>query len=262
MLNIIVCMKQVIDPEAPLSSFRIDPQVKRAIPPQGIPPVLNPFDENALEAALRIKDSQSAKITVLSMGQRLARPVLRRTLATGADELVLLEDDRFDSFDSYFTARVLVKGIKRLGNFDLIFCGREAADSDSGQVGIGIAELLGIPSVTIARKVEVIDGKTRVERVLPDGYEVVEAEMPALITASNEVGELRTPTVTDLILAQRRPVTVWKGQDVRFNPPQPRTSMLRLSLPSRNGIHEVIRDANPEAAGAALALKLREAGII
>ena len=141
MLNIIVCIKQVIDPEAPPSSFKIEPEAKRVTATQGTPPVLNPFDENALEAALKIKDKQPARITVLSMGQKLSVALLRTSLAVGADELVLLQDDIFDSFDAYFAAYVLAKAIKKMGSYDLILCGRQAADSDAGQVGVGLAEM-------------------------------------------------------------------------------------------------------------------------
>jgi len=191
MINTIVCMKQVIDPEAPVSAFKIDAEAKRAIPPKGTPPVLNPFDENALEAALRIKGVDGGKITVVSMGRSLVKPVVKKSLAVGADELVLLEDEAFDSFDSHFTAFMLATAIKKIGEYDLIICGRQAADTDAGQVGAGIAELLGIPSITTTRKLEVADSKMRVERTVLDGYEVIEAPIPVLITVNSEIGELR-----------------------------------------------------------------------
>ena len=142
MVRIIVCMKQVLDPEAPSSAFQIDPEAKRVIPPKGVPPVLNPFDENALEAALRIKDTQGAEITVISMGRNLAKPVVRKSLAVGVEQLILLEDDAFEELDSSSTAHVLALAIKKIGEYDLILCGREAADTDAGQVGSGIAEIL------------------------------------------------------------------------------------------------------------------------
>lgn len=268
MIDIIVCVKQVPDPEAPVSSFKIDPEAKRAISGNGIPPVLNPFDENALEAALRIKDAQPAKITVISMGQRLARPVLQKTLAVGADELILLEDELFNSFDSYFTAYVLAAAIKKIGKYDLILCGREAADSDAGQVGPGIAEILGIPGVTIAQKVEVSDGKVKVKRVVTngylDGYEIIEAPMPALVTASNEIGELRSATVMALLEARKKEVTVWNYENLGLNTSSPgkRTSMLKLFIPVREVNCELIEGENPKQVGENLALKLRESNLI
>ena len=154
MIEIIICMKQVIDPEAPVSTFKIDPEAKRAIPPSGTPPVLNPYDENALEAALRIKDTNGARITVISMGRKLSQPVVKKSLAVGADELILLEDDVFEDLDSYSAAYILASVIKKIGRYDLIICGRQASDTDAGQVGSGVAEILGIPSITVAQKVE------------------------------------------------------------------------------------------------------------
>ena len=143
-MNMIVCAKQVIDPEAPPASFKIDTANNRVIPPEGVPPVISPFDENAVEAALRIKDKQDSKITVLSLGNNLVRDVVKKPLSMGADELVLLEDEGFVGGDSWSTAYALAMAIKKIGEYDLIFCGRQAADWDSGQVGSGIAEFLGL----------------------------------------------------------------------------------------------------------------------
>jgi len=156
----------MFDPEAPISTFRIDPEAKRAIPAPGVPPVLNPYDENCLEAALRIKEIHPSKITVISMGKDLPKAVVKKSLAAGADELVLLEDDILENLDGYATAYALAAAIKKIEEYDLILAGRQAADTNAGQVGSGIAEILGIPSVTMAQKVELVDGKVRVERVV------------------------------------------------------------------------------------------------
>ena len=264
MARIIVCMKQVIDPEAPSSSFRLDPEGKRALPPKGSPPVLNPFDENALEAALRIKDIHGGKITVITMGRNLAKPVVMKSLAAGADELIMLQDDTFEDRDSYFTAYTLVAAIRKLGQYDLIFCGREAADTNAGQVGSGIAEILGIPSITIARKVELTDKKVRVEQVVSDGYEVIEAPIPALITLTNEIGDLRAATMKAIIEAKKKPITVWNAQDIGADLSQiRRTDLLKLFIPTREGPEcQIMTGESPEEAGANLALKLREEKLI
>ena len=263
MIEIIVCMKQVIDPEAPVSTFKIDPEAKRAIPPRGTPPVLNPYDENALEAALRIKDSNGARITVINMGRNLSKPVAKKSLAVGADEMILLEDDAFEDLDSYSTAYILASAIKKIGRYDLIICGRQASDTDAGQVGSGIAEILGIPSITIARKVEVGNGKVRVERLVSDGYEVIEAPMPAMITASNEIGELRSATITAIIAAKQKPVTIWNAQDIGTDPSSAkRTNLLKLFTPVHEVECQLIEGDTPEEAAENLALKLREDKII
>lgn len=263
MLNIIVCIKQVIDPEAPPSAFKIEPEAKQVVAAKGTPPVLNPFDENALEAALRIKDKQPARITVLSMGQQLSLALLRKSLAVGADALVLLQDDIFDSFDSYFTACVLAKAIKKLGSYDLILCGRQAADSDAGQVGAGLAEILGIPAITVANKIEVNDRVVRVERLAANGYEVVESNTPVLVTASSEMGNLRPYNLKGLTEAQKKGYTLWHAQDLGLNPfPEKRTEIVKLFIPVREVKVEIITGATAEAAGANLALKLREVKLV
>jgi len=264
MVKIIVCIKQVLDPEAPVSSFKIDPEAKRAILPKGTPPVLNPFDENALEAALRIKDTQGAEITVISMGRQLARPIVKKSLAAGADELILLEDDAFEDVDSYSTAYILAGAINKIGEYDLVLCGRQAADTDAGQVGSGIAQILGIPSITVARKIEASNGKVRVERIVSDGYEVIEAPMPALVTASSEIGELRSATVTAIIEARKKTVTAWSTNELGIDLCQlKRVNLLKLFLPPRPQSNcQIIEGESPEEAAAILAMKLREAKIL
>ncbi|MFC1932106.1 electron transfer flavoprotein subunit beta/FixA family protein [Chloroflexota bacterium] len=263
MIRVVICMKQVLDPEAPVSTFKVDPEAKQAITPTGTPPVLNPFDENALEAALRIKDTKGAEITVISMGRNLARPVVKKALAAGADELILLESDVFENFDSYSTAYTLANAIKKTGEYDLILCGRQAADTNAGQVGSLIAEILDIPSITIARKIEVDNGKVRVERIVSDGYEVIEATLPALVTVSNEAGELRFPTMTGIIAAQKMSVNVWNAQDIGAIRSQlKRTNLLKLFIPVHEVRCQIIKGESPEEAAGNLALELRKEKII
>ena len=260
MLTIVVCAKQVVDPEAPLSLFELAPDGKSLVPPPGTPPVLSAFDENALEAALRIKDAVGAKVTVLSLGNKLAKPVLKKTVAAGADELVLLEDEAFEALDSTQTARALAKAIEKLGGADLILCGRQAADTDAGQVGIGIAALLGVPAVTVARKVDVAEGKVRVERVTADGYEVVETTLPALVTVSNEAGELRYPPVKATIAAQKVQPSVWTAADVGVDLlGSARTSLVKYYVPDHKVQCELITGGSPDeiADGIVAVLKTR-----
>ena len=262
MLKIIVTIKQVLDPEAPPSIFKIDPEAKRVIPAAGIPPALNPYDENALEAALRIKDIHQSRITAISMGAKLAKAVLRKCLAAGADELIMLEDQAFGSLDGNTTAYILATAITKIG-YDLVLTGRQAADTDAGQVGSGIAEFLGIPAVTIARKVEVDNGKLRVERVVSDGYQVVETPLPALVTVSHELGQLRNVALRQLMAAQDKPIQAWGYQDVGIEAlPVKRTSMIDLYIPRRESKCEIVNGNNEEEAAANLALRLSESRII
>ncbi len=260
MLTIAVCAKQVVDPEAPLSLFEIAADGRHLVPPPGTPPVLSTFDENALEAALLIKDAVGARIIVISLGYGLAKPVLKKTLAAGADELILLEDDKFADLDSRGTALALATAIKKIGDVDLVLCGRQAADTDAGQVGIGIAAMLGIPAITLARKVEIRDDTVRVERLMADGYEVVEAAMPALVTASNEIGELRFPPVKAVIAAQKLGFTVWNAQELDVDlAGSARTDLVKLFVPDRDVDCQIVGGDSPEeiADGIAAVLKTR-----
>lgn len=266
-LNMIVCCKQVLDPEAPPASFKIDPSTNKVIPPPGVPPVVNPFDEQAVEAALRIKDLQGGKITVLSLGNNLLRDVVKKPLSMGADELILLEDEAFEGGDSWSIAFALATAIKKVGEYDIIFCGRQAADWDAGQVGSGIAEILGIPGVTLAKKVEATDGKARVERVISDGYQVIEVTLPALITVSNELGEARYATLKGIMAASKKQPLVWKPADIGLDSSQlgaagRKTKLLKLFQPVKEGKCEIIGGDTPAEAGTKLAERLREAKII
>jgi electron transfer flavoprotein beta subunit len=261
MLNIIVCVKVVTDPEAPAYAFKIDPEGKHVLPAQGVPPVLNPYDENSLEAALKIKESLPAKITIISAGKSIPKAVIKKSLAVGADDLVVIEDEAFEEADSYITAFVLAAAVKKASVFDLILTGRMAADTNAGQVGQGIAELLGIPDVTDARKIEVRDEQVRVERVKANGYDVVEASLPCLITVSHEMGELRQATVKGLMVVQKQPFTTWKVADLGITLPLKRHSKVqRLFMPERKEKCEFIPGETPEEVGANLAVKLREIG--
>jgi electron transfer flavoprotein beta subunit len=168
--NIVECIKQVPDPEGPPAAFEVDPERKR-VTVSGISPVISPFDENALEAALRIKDAPKCRITAISVGNKLALPVMRRAQAAGADELILVQDECFnpDKMDSYSTAYSLAATIRKLGDYDLILTGRQAADWNAAQAGFGIAEILGIPSINLAKKITLEDDGVLVERLWGDG---------------------------------------------------------------------------------------------
>jgi len=263
----IVCVKQVIDPEAPPASFKIDPSTNKVAPPPGVSPVVDPYGEYAVEAALRVKDAQGGKITAISLGINLLRDVVKKPLSMGADELILLEDEAFTEGDSWSTAYALAMAIKKIGEYDLIFCGREASDWNAGQVGPGIAAILGLPSATLAKKIDITDGKARVERVIANGYEVIEISLPALITVSNELGEPRYPTIKGIMAAKKKEPVIWKPADIGVVPSQigaagRRTKILKLFQPVREGKCEIIEGESPEEAADNLALKLREAKIL
>jgi electron transfer flavoprotein beta subunit len=266
-VNLVVCVKEIPDPETPASAFAIDAAAMRAIPAKDTPPVISPFDEQAVEAALRIRDADGSKVTVISMGAPSAEKVLKHTLSMGADEAFLLNDSAFEKSDSTSTAYALAQAVKKIGDFDIVFCGRQAGDFDAGQVGSGIAEFLGIPSVTVAKKIEVTDGKAKVERMLPDGYEVVEVSLPALITVSNELGEPRYATLKGIMAAAKKTVPVWNAQEIgadasKLGADGAQTKMLKLFIPVRESKCEFVEGEDEADAAAKLALKLREVKLI
>ena len=259
--KIAVLAKQVIDPEMPMAAFQIDSTAKRVVTPPNIPPVVNGFDENAVEAALQIKDSQDVTVTVISAGSSFALDVMKKPLSMGADELVLLQDDAFDNtVDSFRTAQLLASAITKLGGFDLIICGRQASDWDNAQVPLGVAELLGVSCVALGKRVELKDDKVLVERLIPDGYELVEASLPALVTVSNELGQPRYPTLRGIMAATRKRPTIWDASEMQLNDGQSeaRLTLHDLFVPVSNTECEFIEGEDEAEAGRNLALRLRE----
>ncbi len=213
-IKIIVCAKQIPDPEAPLSDVRVDEENMEVI--VDAPMVISPFDENALEVAVRLKEELGGKITVLSLGKKVSDTVLRKSLAAGADELILLQDEQFEKLDSFSTATALADAIRKVGDYDLVLCGRQAGDWDSGQVGLILGEILEIPCISLARDIQVEEDGIIVQKNIPEGYEKVKAKMPALVTVSNEVGELRYISRTKMLKMMRgaRSIPTWSAAEI------------------------------------------------
>ena len=260
-MHTIVCVKQVLDPEIPPAKFKIDPEAKRVIPPPGVPPVISVYDERAVEAACRLKDKHGGKITVISMGTGKVADVVKHAISMGADEGFVLQDEAFENLDSFGTAYVLGKAIQKIGGYDLVLCGRQAADWGAGQVGSILAETLGISVVTLACDIEAVDKKLRVKRMVKDGYEVLEAPMPSLVTVSSEIGLPRLPAGPRLMMARKKVIPVWKAQDIGAEPAKldkanAHTEVTALSVPTRKTECEIIAGATPEEAAANLAMKL------
>jgi len=267
-VNIIVCVKQIPDPETPAASFRVDEAAKKVIPAQGIAPVVNPFDPQATEAALRLKDAAgSGKVTVISLGPDSARDAIKHALAMGADEGVLLSDPGFDGIDNFQTATALAAAIKKVGEFDLILMGRQSADWDMGVVPTGVGQLLGIPSVTLAKGIEASGSGLKVERVLDDGFQSVEVSLPAVVSVSNEFGEPRYPQLRQIMLAAKKTVQVWSAADIGLGPDQLGAAnrwlpLEALYVPKVESNVEIIEGDSPEEKAKILAQKLRAAKLI
>jgi electron transfer flavoprotein beta subunit len=264
-LQIIVTAKQVIDPEIPKSAFKIEATSKRVVIPSSFPPVVNGFDEHAVEAALRIKDTQEAKVTVLAAGKSFSIDIMRKLLAMGADELVLVQDPAIDdTVDSRVTAHLLSAAIRKIGEFDLILCGRQASDWDNAQVPLMLTEELGVPCITIAKRIEVSDGIVRVERVIPEGHEIIEAPLPTLITVSNELGLPRYPTMRAIMAANRKRPAIWKLSDVGVDPATLQTGLelVDLFVPVQDQACEFIEGSDERDIANTLFQKLRDGRLI
>ena len=267
-MHFVVCAKQIPDPETPPSAFRIDESTNSVVPAPGIAPVLSQFDAIAAEAALRIKEAaEEVKITVVSMGQESAQAAIKQVLAMGADEGLLLDDPAFLGGDSYTTARVLSTAVEKLGDVDAVFCGRQAADWDMGQVGLGVATLLGWPAAIIAKDVQVTDGRLSATRVMADGFETVEMALPAVVTVSNELGDPRYPKLQQIMRAARKTVTSWGAADLDLDPATvgeagSRLKLERLFIPEAGGEVELIDGETAQEQAAGLVAKLREAKIL
>jgi electron transfer flavoprotein beta subunit len=254
MMRVIVCVKQVLDPEMPASSFRVDRERKKVVPPPGTPPLVSAFDENAVEAALRLKDRNGAEVFALSAGRKLSRPVVKKPLSAGADRLFLVEDDSFEDLDGFAAARVLAAAISRIGGCDMVLAGRQGADWDSGVTGPVLAELLGLPCVTVARKIEVDGEKVMVERQVEDAFERVETSLPCLITVGNDLGALRQITLPGINKAKKKPVTEWKAADLEIAAaPAPRCELADLYVPARDTVCRFIEAESDEEAAQKLA---------
>ncbi|MEE8637836.1 MAG: electron transfer flavoprotein subunit beta/FixA family protein [Candidatus Margulisiibacteriota bacterium] len=208
-MNIIVCIKQV--PET--TEVKINPETNTLIR-EGVPSIVNPFDENAVEAALQLREKQGGKITVISMGPPQAAEALKNTIAMGVDEVVLISDRAFAGSDTWATSYTLAQTIRKIGTYDLILCGKQAIDGDTAQVGPGIAEWLGIPQVTFAVKIDIDGSKAKVERLLEEVNEVVEAPLPAVITVVKQINEPRMPSLKGMMKAKKTEIKTLKAEDI------------------------------------------------
>ena len=206
-MNIVVCVKQV--PE----EIRINKKTGALIK-EGIKGIMNPCDKNALELAVTLKEKHGGKVTIVSMGPQDVESTLTHGLAMGADQAVLLCDRRFAGADSLVTSFVLSEAIKKLGDFQLVLCGRETADSGTQHVGPQIAHYLKIPQITYVIDLTVNNGKLRAKRQIKDEYETVETGLPALVTVLKGINEPRMPTYLDIYETAKKDTHKWRMEDL------------------------------------------------
>ena len=208
-MNIIVCIKQVPD----TAEVKINPETGTLIR-EGVPSIVNPFDMHAIEAGLQIKEKVGGKVTVITMGPPQAETALRDAISMGADDALLLSDRAFAGSDTWATSYTLSRAIEKLGA-DVIICGKQAIDGDTAQVGPEVAEFLNIPHISYIRKIEdVTNGSIRVQRLMDEGYDIVESTLPVLLTVVKELNEPRLPSLKGKMAAKKAEIKKWVSSDI------------------------------------------------
>jgi electron transfer flavoprotein alpha/beta subunit len=262
-VEIIVCVKQVPD----TTEVKIDP-VTNTLIRQGVPSIVNPFDKNAVEAALQLKEAYGGKVTILSMGPPQAKDALKECLAMGADSAILVSDRAFGGSDTLATSYTLAAAVKKIGSYDIILFGKQAIDGDTAQVGPETAEHLGIAQVTYASKIEVSGNLARVEREREEGYEIIEVRLPAVVTVIKTFNyEPRYPTVKGTMKANRTEITVWTAADLivreeKLGLKGSPTQVRKIFTPPRRVQGVVIEKDSAKEAVAELMQRLSDAKIV
>ena len=260
-MNIIVCLKQVPG----TTDVRIDPETN-TLRRQGIKNIVNPFDTYALEEGVRLKERYGGKVTAISMGPPQAEEMLREAISCGADEAILLSDAAFAGADTLATSYTLSQAMRKIEQYDLVICGRQTIDGDTGQVGPELAEWLDVPFAAYVSKVEEIDGDLmRVERMVEDGHEIVEMSLPGIITVVKEINVPRLPSLRGMARSRKAEIPVWMASDLEVDEGRiglvgSATWVVEIFFPER--IHEgEMLEGDPESQVDTLLEKLREARI-
>ena len=248
-MNIIACMKWVPDTH----DVKVDP-VTNALIREGVKHIINPFDENAIEAGLQLKEAVGGALTVLCMGPGQAEEGLRHAVAMGADDAILLSDAAFRGSDTLATSNALAAAIRKINEFDVILCGKQAIDGDTAQVPAGLAERLGIPQVTFAIDIEPEDDKRlRVKRLGDEYYEVLQVGLPVLISVVKQINEPRHPRMKGVLKAKKFEIKRWGVDDLGIPPESvgfdgSPTWVSRTFVPSRQKKGQVLAGTPAEAA--------------
>ena len=252
-MNIAVCVKHIPDPNLPPEMD--GDRLKR----EGIQGVLDPGDEFGVEAALQLKEAGGGEVTLVSMGPEAAMEAIRRGLSMGADKGVLVSDDSLKGADALVTATVLAAAIKK-SDFDLVIAGVESTDGYTGTMPSTLAELLGVPQLTFAKHIEVSDGTVKIHRQTAEGYHVVEAPTPALITVTAGVNEPRYASFKGIMAAKKKPVEQYSLADLGLDDVAIKQKIAEMTPAEERKAGEVIHDEG-DAAGR-IADFLKEAKVI
>ncbi len=264
-MDLIVCLKQVVDPELPVRDFAIDPSTRRQVR-DGRPLVISTYDENALEVALQLKDRHGGKVTVLTIGpQSGVGDAVRLALAMGADEAVVIDDPRAPELLGAEKAIILTSAIRKIGRCDVVLTGCESADWVERVVPPLLAEMLGAACVTFVSKAEVAGDGLSVRRMADDGFHQLDVRLPAVLSiASDEMNRPRLPKVKDIVAAKRKPVQVWPAADLGAGTGEGRlgaTEVRDVTIPQRTAKCEFLPgDASEQVE--ALVQRLRDLKVL
>ena len=262
-MDIVVCIKQVPD----TTEVKIDPKTNTLVR-QGVPSIVNPFDKNAIEAGLRLKEKYGGRVTVVSMGPPQANDALKECLAMGADDAVLVSDRAFGGADTLATSYTLAATIRALGHFDVILCGKQAIDGDTAQVGPEMAEHLGITQLTYVAKIDIQGDTVQVYREHEEGYEVVEARLPVLLSVVKSINVPRYPTVKGIMKAVHKDkIRVLSAKDMevdmdRLGLKGSATQVRQIFTPPQRGQGILIRQDSARKSVDELMAKLTDAKIV
>jgi len=261
-MHIIVLVKQVPD----TAEVKINRETNTLIR-DGVPSIINPYDRYALEEAVRLKEKHGGKVTALTMGPPQAAEALKEAVSLGADEAVLLSDRAFAGADTWATSYALSMGIRKIGAFDLVLAGKQAIDGDTAQVGPETADMLGIPFVAYVRKVEKVEQKSMVvERLMDEGYDVVETSLPCLMTVVKEINDPRLPSLKGKMKAKSLQIKPWSAADIGADPDNiglkgSPTQVVRIFPPAPRGQRELLSGSIEEQT-TAVVKKLKEQSLI
>jgi electron transfer flavoprotein beta subunit len=208
-MDIIVCLKQNVD----IKQVRIKKETREPVL-EGLPLLFGDMDKNALEEGVRIKEKEGGKVIALSVGSAKLKDTIKDALAGGADEAVILIDPLFANLDSKRTAKILAKAIQKIGKFDLILLGEGSTDNYSGQVGPRLAEFLDLPAITYVRQLEHANNKIKATRNMEESLEVIESQLPALITVTSGINEPRIPSLMQILKAAQKPLQEWNASSI------------------------------------------------
>ncbi len=257
-MHVVVCIKQVPD----TADVKINPETNTLVR-DGVKSIINPFDMYAIEEGIRIKEATEGRVTVITMGPPQAEEALKEAVSMGVDDAILISDRAFAGSDTYATSYTLAAAIDKIGDYDIIICGKQASDGDTAQVGPGIATHLDLPQVTYVKKIVSLNKETVVvERMTEEGYDVVEVKVPCLFTVVKEINEPRVPSLRGKMKAKRFQAAKWSAQDLDADPEKiglkgSPTQVVKIFTPRRDIESETITGETPNEIAEKLVEKLK-----